>query len=87
MTSDPGYQDGNSLKYGVSKEEAEIKREKLLQIIRDLARRENANNENGVPEVARVLDCTGQRATALGFGQLTDGDGKAYVFNQPLLAR
>ncbi len=82
MTSDPVYQDGNGLKYGVSKEEAEIKREKLLQIIRDLARHKNANNENGVPEVGCVLDCTGQRAVALGFGQLTDG--KTHVFNLPL---
>lgn len=36
----------------------------------------------GVPEVDRVLDCTEQRATVLGFGELLDGD--AHVFRLPL---
>nr|VFK01399.1 MAG: Subtilase family protein [Candidatus Kentron sp. LFY] len=36
----------------------------------------------GVPQVDRVLDCTEQRATLLGFGQLSDG--KAHVFRLPL---
>nr|VFJ94494.1 MAG: Subtilase family protein [Candidatus Kentron sp. LFY] len=36
----------------------------------------------GVPQVDRVLDCTAQRATLLGFGQLSDG--KAHVFRLPL---
>ncbi|MGI9345579.1 MAG: S8 family peptidase, partial [Gammaproteobacteria bacterium] len=36
----------------------------------------------GIPDVSRVLDCTGQRATVLGYGQLTDGD--AHVFSLPL---
>lgn len=36
----------------------------------------------GIPRVDRVLDCTEQRATVLGFGQLSDG--KAHVFKLPL---
>ncbi|OGQ85652.1 MAG: hypothetical protein A2512_12240 [Deltaproteobacteria bacterium RIFOXYD12_FULL_56_24] len=36
----------------------------------------------GLPQVDRVLDCTEQRATLLGFGQLSDGE--AHVFRLPL---
>jgi putative DNA methylase len=44
LVNDPGYQ--RELGYGVNKKEAEIKREKLFQIIRDLVKWENTNNEN-----------------------------------------
>ena len=43
MVNDPGYQ--RELGYGVNKKEAEVKREKLFQIIRDLVKWENTNNE------------------------------------------
>lgn len=36
----------------------------------------------GLPEVGRVLDCTNQRATLLGYGELSDG--QAHVFQLPL---
>ncbi len=36
----------------------------------------------GVPDANRVLECTEQRATLLGFGQLSDGE--AHLFNLPL---
>jgi hypothetical protein len=36
----------------------------------------------GMPQIDRVLDCTNQRATLLGFGQLLDGE--AHVFRLPL---
>ena len=36
----------------------------------------------GIPMMERVLDCTEQRATVLGFGQLSNG--KAHVFRLPL---
>jgi len=45
MVNDPGYQQYGGFKYGVNKKEAEIKREKLFQIIRDLVKWENTNNE------------------------------------------
>lgn len=45
MVNDPGYQQGEGFKYGVNKKEAEIKREELFQIIRDLVKWENTNNE------------------------------------------
>ena len=45
MVNDPGCQQGEDFKYGVNKKEAEIKREKLFQIIRDLVKWENTNNE------------------------------------------
>jgi putative DNA methylase len=44
LVNDPGYQ--RELGYGVNKKEAEIKREKLFQIIRDLVKWENTNNED-----------------------------------------
>ncbi|SHK89944.1 Subtilase family protein [Desulfatibacillum alkenivorans DSM 16219] len=36
----------------------------------------------GFPEIDRVLDCTEQRATVLGYGELSDGE--AHVFRLPL---
>lgn len=45
MVNDPGYQQGEGFKYGVNKKDAEIEREKLFQIIRDLVKWENTNNE------------------------------------------
>ena len=36
----------------------------------------------GLPEIDRVLECTFQRSTLLGFGELSDGD--AHVFRLPL---
>ena len=45
MVNDPGYQQGDGFKFGVNKKEAEIKREKLFQIIRELVLWENTNNE------------------------------------------
>ncbi len=36
----------------------------------------------GMPEIDRVLDCTEQRASLLGFGQLPDGE--AHIFQLPL---
>lgn len=43
LVNDPGYQ--REIGYGVNKKEAEIKREKLFQIIRDLVKWENTTNE------------------------------------------
>lgn len=43
LVNDPGYQ--RDIGYGVNKKEAEIKRENLFQIIRDLVKWENTNNE------------------------------------------
>jgi putative DNA methylase len=45
MVNDPGYQQDGGFKYGVNKKEAEIKREKLFQIIREMVKWENLNNE------------------------------------------
>ena len=45
MVNDPGYQQDGGFKYGVNKKEAEIKREKLFQIIRDLVIWENTSNQ------------------------------------------
>jgi hypothetical protein len=36
----------------------------------------------GLPEIDRVLDCTGQRATLLGYGELNDG--QAHIYSLPL---
>ena len=45
VLNNPGYQKDGGFKFGVNKKEAEIKREKLFQIIRDLVKWENTNNE------------------------------------------
>ena len=45
MVNDPGYQQDGGFKFGVNKREAEVKREKLFQIIRDLVKWENTNDE------------------------------------------
>ncbi len=45
MVNDPGYQQGGGFKYGVNKEEAAKRREELFDIIRELVKWENTNNE------------------------------------------
>lgn len=45
MVNDPGFENGNGFQRGLKKKEAEIKREELFQIIRDLVKWENTNNE------------------------------------------
>ncbi|KZW97508.1 DUF1156 domain-containing protein [Aeromonas veronii] len=45
MVNDPGYQQGDGFKYGVNKQEAAKKREKLFNILRELVKWENTNNE------------------------------------------
>ncbi|PKG93150.1 DUF1156 domain-containing protein [Paraglaciecola sp. MB-3u-78] len=55
MVNDPGYQQGDGFKYGVNKNEAEIKREKLFQIIRDLVKWENTNNEEVINRAREAI--------------------------------
>ena len=50
LVNDPGYQQDGGFKFGVNKKEAELEREKLFQIIRDLVKWENINNQ-------AVLNC------------------------------
>ena len=45
MVNDPGYQQGGGFRYGVNKKEAAKRREELFDIIRDLVKWENTNNE------------------------------------------
>ena len=45
MVNDPGYQNSDGFRYGVNKREAEVKRESLFQIIRDLVKWENTDKE------------------------------------------
>lgn len=53
LVNDPGYQ--RELGYGVNKKGAEIKREKLFQIIRDLVKWENTNNEEVLKRARAVI--------------------------------
>jgi len=46
MVNDPGYQQGGGFKFGINKEKAAIEREKLFDIVRDLVKWENTNNED-----------------------------------------
>jgi putative DNA methylase len=45
LVNDPGYQQGSGFKYGVNKEEAAKERERLFDIIKELVKWENTNNE------------------------------------------
>jgi putative DNA methylase len=45
LVNDPGYQQGGGFKYGVNKDQAIFEREKLFDIIRDLVKWENTNND------------------------------------------
>jgi len=56
MVNDPGYQQGEGFKYGVNKREAEIKREKLFAIIRDLVKWENTNNEEVLNRARQAIE-------------------------------
>ena len=53
LVNDPGYQ--RELGYGVNKKEAEIKREKLFQIIRDLVKWENTNNDEVLDRARKAI--------------------------------
>ncbi|MDR2689732.1 MAG: DUF1156 domain-containing protein, partial [Azoarcus sp.] len=53
MVNDPGYQQGGGFRYGVNKEKAQAERERLFEIIEDLVKWENTNNEE-VLERARA---------------------------------
>lgn len=53
LVNDPGYQ--RELGYGVNKREAEVKREKLFQIIRDLVKWENTNNEEVLAKARKAI--------------------------------
>jgi putative DNA methylase len=55
MVNDPGYQQDGGFKYGVNKREAEIKREKLFQIIRDLVKWENTHNEEVIERAREAI--------------------------------
>jgi len=46
MVNDPGYQQGGGFKYGVNKEKAALERERLFELIRELVKWENTNNED-----------------------------------------
>ncbi len=53
LVNDPGYQ--REIGFGVNKKEAEIKREALFQIIRDLVKWENTNNEEVLNRARAVI--------------------------------
>ncbi|BDS29870.1 DUF1156 domain-containing protein [Aeromonas caviae] len=55
MVNDPGYQQGEGFKYGVNKQEAAKKREKLFNILRELVKWENTNNETVLNEARAVI--------------------------------
>jgi putative DNA methylase len=53
MVNDPGYETGSGFQRGVNKKEAALERERLFDIIRELVKWENTNNEH-VLEKARA---------------------------------
>ena len=55
MGNDPGYQQDGGFKFGVNKKEAEIKREKLFQIIRNLVKWENTNNQEVLNQAREAI--------------------------------
>lgn len=55
MVNDPGYQQGAGFRYGVNKQEASIKREKLFNILRELVKWENTNNETVLNQAREAI--------------------------------
>jgi len=55
MVNDPGYQQGGGFKFGVNKEKAAIKRERLFNVIRDLVKWENTNNEEVLNRARKAI--------------------------------
>ncbi|MCH7663571.1 MAG: DUF1156 domain-containing protein, partial [Chloroflexi bacterium] len=55
MVNDPGYQQGGGFKFGVNKKQAAFEREKLFDIIRDLVKWENTNNEEVLNRARDVI--------------------------------
>ena len=55
MVNDPGYQQDTGFKYGVNKKHAAIEREKLFDIIRDLVKWENINNEEVLNRARKAI--------------------------------
>lgn len=55
MVNDPGYQQGDGFKYGVNKQEAAKKREKLFNILRELVKWENTNNEAALNQARAAI--------------------------------
>ena len=55
MVNDPGFQQNDGFKFGVNKKDAEIKREKLFQIIRDLVKWENTNNQDVINRAREAI--------------------------------
>src|SRR5690554_6195982 len=53
LVNDPGYQ--RELGFGVNKQEAERKREKLFDIIRDLVKWENTNNDEVLNRARKAI--------------------------------
>ena len=58
MVNDPGYQQGGGFKFGVNKEKAAIKRERLFNVIRDLVKWENTNNEEVLNSYHKCITST-----------------------------
>lgn len=85
---------GKNLKYLIKtsglgsriKERAESFYTREADISKDIKRQYQSNLARwmgyGLPQIDRVLDCTAQRATLLGCGELSDGE--AHVFKLPL---
>lgn len=55
MVNDPGYQQGAGFRYGVNKQEAAVKREKLFSILRELVKWENTNNETVLNQAREAI--------------------------------
>lgn len=66
--NDPGYEAGEGFKRGVNKKEAEIKREKLFEIIRDLVQWENTNSEEVLERARKAIDESWKETCSLNKG-------------------
>lgn len=65
MVNDPGFENGNGFQRGLKKKEAEKKREELFQIIRDLVKWENTNNEEVLKRARDAIKESWQETCAL----------------------
>ncbi len=65
MVNDPGFENGNGFQRGLKKKEAEKKREELFQIIRDLVKWENTNNEEVLNRAREAIKQSWQETCAM----------------------
>lgn len=65
LVNDPGYEVGGGFRRGINKKEAQKKREELFDIIRDLVKWENLNNQSVLARARDAIKASWRETCAL----------------------